>query len=75
VFLLVFVSTFPVVIPFIFMHNPLAALRCSNAIAISMLFILGYAFGRCSGFPPWITGVVMVILGAALVGITMVLGG
>ena len=75
VFLLVFVSTFPVVIPFIFMHNPLTALRCSNAIAIAMLFILGYAFGRCSGFPPWITGVVMVILGAALVGITMVLGG
>jgi hypothetical protein len=75
VFLLVFVSTFPVVIPFIFMHNPVAALRCSNGIAITMLFILGFAFGRRSGFPPWITGIAMVILGAVLVAITMVLGG
>jgi hypothetical protein len=75
VFLLVFVSTFPVVIPFIFMHNPVGALRASNAIAITMLFILGFAFGRCAGFTPWLTGVVMVILGALLVSLTMFLGG
>ena len=46
VFLIVFVSTFPVVIPFIFMHNVGPALRVSNAIAIVMLFLTGYAFGR-----------------------------
>src|SRR5438874_9080216 len=37
VFLLVFLCTFPVVIPFIFMHNAEPALRVSNAIAIMML--------------------------------------
>ena len=46
VFLLVFLSTFPVVIPFIFMHDAGPALRVSNAIAIVMLFVTGYAFGR-----------------------------
>ena len=45
VFLIVFVSTFPVVIPFMFMRNVGPALRVSNAIAIVMLFLTGYAFG------------------------------
>ena len=40
VFLLVFLSTFPVAIPFIVMRNAGPALRVSNAIAIAMLFIL-----------------------------------
>jgi VIT family protein len=75
VFLLVFLSTFPVVIPFIFMHNAGQALRVSNAIAIVMLFILGYAFGRITGRHPWLFGISMVVLGAVLVGMTMALGG
>jgi hypothetical protein len=75
VFLLVFVSTFPVAIPFIFMHNAGRALRLSNLIAIVLLFILGYAFGRCAGRHPWVMGISMVILGVVLVGMTMALGG
>jgi VIT1/CCC1 family predicted Fe2+/Mn2+ transporter len=75
VFLLVFVSTFPVVIPFLLMKNALPALRVSNAIAIAMLFLTGYAFGRITGRRPWVRGVAMVLLGAALVAITMALGG
>ena len=34
VFLIVFLSTFPVVIPFIFMHTALLALRISNALSL-----------------------------------------
>ena len=75
VFVLVFVSTFPVAIPFIFMHEAGPALRLSNAIAIAMLFILGYAFGRGAAQNPWVTGTLMVLLGASLVGMTMALGG
>jgi len=75
VFLLVFLSTFPVVIPFIFMQNALRALRVSNAIAIAMLFVTGYAFGHITGRRPWLMGVSMVLLGGVLVGITMALGG
>jgi hypothetical protein len=75
VFFLVFLSTFPVVIPFMVMKNALLALRISNAIAIAMLFMTGYTFGRITGRRPWATGISMVVLGAILVGITMALGG
>lgn len=75
VFLLVFLSTFPVVIPFLFASNARLALRVSNGLAILMLFITGYAFGRYAGRRPWRTGVAMVILGSTLVGITISVGG
>ena len=75
VFLLVFVSTFPVVIPFIFMHSAGPALRVSNVVAIVMLFLTGYAFGRLTGRRPWLVGISMVVLGSILVGLTMALGG
>jgi len=75
VFLLVFLCTFPVVIPFIFMHNAVPALRVSNAIAIVMLFLTGFAFGRLSGHRPWLLGISMIVLGVLLVGMTMALGG
>jgi VIT1/CCC1 family predicted Fe2+/Mn2+ transporter len=75
VFLLVFLSTFPVVIPFLFMQEATPALRTSNAIAIGMLFLTGYAYGRCAGRRPWVTGIVMIFVGAGLVGLSMALGG
>ena len=75
VFVLVFLSTFPVAIPFIFMHEAGPALRVSNAIAIVMLFLLGYAFARMTGRHPWLVGIAMVAIGAMLVSMTMALGG
>jgi hypothetical protein len=75
VFLIVFVSTLPVVLPFIFMGDLRLALRTSNAIAIVMLFLVGYRFGRYAGHRPWSMGLAMVILGSAMVGITISLGG
>jgi hypothetical protein len=75
VFLLVFLSTFPVVIPFMVMRDAMRALRISNGIAIAMLFLTGYSFGRCAGYRPWAMGFSMVVLGSILVGITIALGG
>jgi hypothetical protein len=75
VFFLVFVSTFPVVIPFILMREAMPALRVSNAIAVAMLFMTGYTYGRLTGYRPVGMGVSMVVLGAVLVGMTMALGG
>jgi len=75
VLLLVFLSTFPLVIPFIFMKNAAPAMRFSNAIAVVMLFLAGYMYGRITGRRPWVTGICMIILGSILVGITMALGG
>jgi len=75
VFLLVFISTLPVVLPFLFVHELQAALRLSNAVALAMLFAAGHMLGRHGGLRPVLTGVGMVAIGAALVGLTIALGG
>ena len=75
VFIIVFLSTFPVAIPFIFMQEVAVAMRVSNAIAVAMLFVLGYTFGNLTGRRAWPFGFAMVGLGTCLVGMTMALGG
>ena len=75
VFLMVVLSMFPLALPFIFMRRAAAALRVSNAVAIVMLFGLGYAYGRCTLRNPWSRGIAMVIIGLALVALTKAFGG
>lgn len=75
VFLWVFLTTFPVAIPFIFMNDVGKAMRVSNTIAVVLLFLTGYAFGRITEYRPWQSGLAMVVLGGTLVAITMALGG
>lgn len=76
VFLLVFVSTFPVVVPFIFMRNARLALHLSNLIAIVLLFGAGRMLASYARFRrPALTGLAMVAIGAALVALTITLGG
>ena len=75
IFLIVFLSTLPVALPFMVIHQPHLAMRISNLVAVVMLFIAGYAYGRCVGRSPIGFGIVMVVLGIVLVGITMALGG
>jgi VIT family len=75
VFLWVFIVTFPVTIPFMFMDNLMQAMRASNAIAIVLLFLSGYKFGRIAQYRPWLTGLVMVVVGSLIVSFTIALGG
>jgi len=75
VFFWVFISTFPVAIPFLVVDNVRRAMRFSNAVAIILLFASGYAFGRCAQYKPWITGLVMILVGVMLVFLTIELGG
>ncbi len=75
VFLLVAISTFPLVIPFLFMQDPLRALRVSNAVALALLFLVGHTLGRFSGQGAWRMGLSMIGIGVALVALTIALGG
>ncbi len=75
VFLLVFLSTFPVVLPFVFISDPGTAKRVSAAVAIVMLFLCGYVWGRYADVKPWRTGFVMVLLGVAIESVIIALGG
>ncbi|MBN1919362.1 MAG: VIT1/CCC1 transporter family protein [Verrucomicrobia bacterium] len=74
-FLLVFLSTFPVVIPFILIRSPFVALRISNLVAVTMLFLAGSALGRYSGCRALRMGLSMVAIGLVLVLIIVALGG
>ena len=73
--LLSFLSTFPVVIPFLLFAEARLALRVSNAVAIAMLFLCGFMLGRYAGFRPVAMGLSVVALGGALVGVAIALGG
>ena len=75
VFLWVLLICFPVALPFVLIQDAHRALRVSNAVAVVLLFLAGYAFGRAAGLNRWWTGFVMVILGGALVAATIALGG
>ncbi|MDH7459803.1 VIT1/CCC1 transporter family protein [Chitinophagaceae bacterium 26-R-25] len=75
VFLLVFLSTFPVAIPFKFIDNIKTAMRVSNGIAIVLMFVGGWMLAGYSGYNKWRMGLFMVILGILLVAITILLGG
>jgi hypothetical protein len=75
VFLLVFLSTLPVVLPFVLIADLQLAKRVSAAIAIAMLFLCGYGWGRYGGISPWWSGLVMVVLGVVVEAIVIALGG
>jgi VIT1/CCC1 family predicted Fe2+/Mn2+ transporter len=76
IFLLVFLSTFPVALPFLFMTDVGIALRTSNAIAVVLLFVVGTGLGKHMMWRPyWVTGLSVALFGAVLVAITIALGG
>lgn len=76
IFLLVFLATFPVALPFLLIGDVSVALRTSNAIAVVLLFLVGTGLGRYMHWPrPWATGLAVALFGAILVVITIALGG
>lgn len=75
IFLLVFLSTFPVVLPFVFIADPAVAKRVSAGVAIGMLFVCGAAWGRYAGLRPVRVGLFLVVLGLFIEAIVIALGG
>jgi VIT1/CCC1 family predicted Fe2+/Mn2+ transporter len=75
VLLLVFISTFPVVLPFLFVSDVWLAVRLSNLIALTLMFILGVSLARFSNQKFHKLGLAVVGIGVILVLITIALGG
>lgn len=75
IFFLVVLSTFPVVLPFLLMHDVGAAKSLSRAIALLMLFLGGFALGRYAGYGAWRAAFAMTALGSLLVAAILALGG
>lgn len=75
VLFLVFFSTLPVVVPFVFIENARLALHVSNLIAICLLFASGQMLARYAGLHRVWMGLAMVLIGGILVTVTIALGG
>jgi VIT1/CCC1 family predicted Fe2+/Mn2+ transporter len=72
---LVFACSFPAAIPFMLIDDPMRALRVSNAILLALLFIVGYRAGRHTQSNAWLSGLVFLLIGLALVVAAIALGG
>lgn len=75
VFVLVVLSTFPVVIPYAFIDELKLAMRVSNLVSLATLFAGGWILARYSGGRPWMSGLAMAAIGAALSAAIIALGG
>ncbi|MNE86873.1 VIT family protein [compost metagenome] len=75
IFLLVFLSTLPVALPFLLLQDVALAMRLSNLIALILLFLAGYSLAKYSGLRPWLTAFAYVAIGVFLVVLTIFLGG
>jgi len=74
-FFLVVFSTIPAAIPFLVIDEPWPALRVSNAILVSLLFVVGVQWGRHAYVNRWLAGFTFLAAGLGLVGIAIALGG
>lgn len=74
-FFLIVISTFPVVVPFVLIHDTKTALRVSNIIAIIMMFLCGWSVAQYVGFSKWLMSIALTVIGIVLVILTIALGG
>jgi len=75
IFLLVFLCTFPVAIPFGIFDDLTLAMRVSNGVALTLLFVGGFILAGYAGFRRGVTAVAYMLIGVLLVALTMALGG
>jgi hypothetical protein len=72
---LVIAVTLPGTVPFMFVDDPLFAIRLSNALLVVMLFMVGHQWGGYANVNEWISGAVFTVIGLILVAIAIALGG
>lgn len=74
-FLLVMITTVPALAPFLILADRYLALRVSNGLLLVMLFLVGFGWAREAKTNPWLTGVVVMLIGMVMVGIAKFFGG
>lgn len=75
VFWLVFLAALPAVVPFLLIDDPTIAMRASNAVLITLLFLVGWRWAGYTGASRWRTALLVALLGVALVSVAILLGG
>ena len=75
VFWLVFLAALPAVVPFLLIQDPMIAMRASNAVLITLLFLVGWRWAGYTGASRWRTAIFVALLGVGLVSVAILLGG
>jgi hypothetical protein len=73
--LLIVLATFPIVLPYLVVPDPNLAVRISNLIALTLLFLVGAWWGRVVGGHPIRIAAGLTLVGLTLVLLTIALGG
>lgn len=74
--LVALVAVTPALLPFVLLpNNAYLALRVSNVVSFVVLFASGWRWGRRTHSNPWLTGLTLMLAGAAMVLIAIPLGG
>lgn len=73
--LVILLATFPILVPYLVVSDPHLAVRLSNLIALTLLFLLGAWWGRVVGGRSFRIAAGLTLLGVMLVLITIALGG
>jgi VIT1/CCC1 family predicted Fe2+/Mn2+ transporter len=68
-------ATLPPALPFLVVEDVRRALAISNAVTVASMFLAGWTLGRATGVRAWLLALGMVLLGGALVVVTIALGG
>lgn len=74
-FALVMSTAVPALVPFLLIEHRGVALAVSNLLLLSMLFLVGYCWACEARTIPWLTGLIVVLIGIFMVGIAKLFGG
>lgn len=75
VFLLVFASTVPALLPFLVFDDRFTALRVANLLLLALIFYAGVRWARTTRNDPWRVGAGLLVLGLGLVAVAIAFGG
>lgn len=73
--LVIMMATFPILLPYLLIRNTTTAVRVSELISVTLLFLLGFRWGQFVGTNPWKVGAGLTLVGGVLVLVTILLGG
>jgi VIT1/CCC1 family predicted Fe2+/Mn2+ transporter len=71
----IMMATAPMLVPYLLIKDPAVAVHVSHAIGLAMLFSVGVIWGRKTGSGALRIGAGVTLVGAALVLVTVLLGG
>ena len=69
-------AVLPSFVPLVLLRQqPVLAIRLSNVVSFTVLFLAGYRWGKYTGANPWKTGLLLFGAGVIMIAVAIPLGG